>query len=73
VITVEVDRVADSCGYGVPLMTYQGERPQQVAWVERKLRQDGTAALDRYVAEKNARSIDGLPAIDQADAVRRVT
>jgi hypothetical protein len=54
-------------------MTYQGERPQQVAWVERKLRQDGTAALDRYVAEKNARSIDGLPAIDQADAVRRVT
>ena len=73
VIAVEVDRVADSCGYGVPLMTYQGERPQQAAWVERKLRQDGTAALDRYVAEKNARSIDGLPAIDQADAVRRVT
>ena len=73
VITVEVDRVADSCGYGVPLMTYEGQRPQQVAWVERKLRQDGTAALDRYVAEKNARSIDGLPAIDPADAVRPVT
>jgi len=67
VITVEVDRVADSCGYGVPLMTYEGERTQQVAWVDRKLRQDGTAALDRYVAEKNALSIDGLPAIDRAD------
>jgi hypothetical protein len=67
VITVEVDRIADSCGYGVPLMTYEGERPQQVAWVDRKLRQDGTAALDRSVAEKTALSIEGLPAIDRAD------
>ena len=67
VIRVAVERIADSCGYGVPVMTYVGERPQQVAWVDRKLRQDGTAALDRYVAEKNALSIDGLPAIDRAD------
>jgi len=66
VITVDVDRVADSCGYGVPLMAYEGQRTQQVAWVDHKLRQDGTAALDRYVAEKNAVSIDGLPAIDRA-------
>src|SRR5829696_5948363 len=27
VIVVHVDRVADSCGYGVPLMEYAGERP----------------------------------------------
>src|SRR5436190_2717204 len=27
IVVVEVDRVADSCGYGVPLMTYAGERP----------------------------------------------
>ena len=67
IIVVDVTRIADSCGYGVPLMTYEGERTQQVAWVDRKLRQDGTAALDRYVAEKNALSIDGLPAIDRAD------
>src|SRR3954468_19108718 len=27
VIAVEVERVADSCGYGVPLLRYEGERP----------------------------------------------
>src|SRR4051812_42302966 len=26
-IVVSVTRVADSCGYGVPLMAYEGERP----------------------------------------------
>jgi hypothetical protein len=39
VVVVEVERVADSCGYGVPLMRYEGERPQQLAWIESKLRQ----------------------------------
>ena len=28
VIRVDVERIADSCGYGVPLMAYAGERPQ---------------------------------------------
>src|SRR3954449_6519760 len=37
VVRVEVTRIADSCGYGVPLMSYVGERPQSVAWAERKL------------------------------------
>src|SRR5215204_4767528 len=26
VVVVHVDRISDSCGYGVPLMTYEGER-----------------------------------------------
>lgn len=73
VIAVEVDRVADSCGYGVPLMSYEGTRPQQPAWVDSKLRQNGVAALEAYMAEKNAVSIDGLPAIDPADSVPPVT
>jgi predicted pyridoxine 5'-phosphate oxidase superfamily flavin-nucleotide-binding protein len=60
VIRVDVERIADSCGYGVPLMRYEGNRTQYDAWVEKKVR-DG--ALDAYVAEKNARSIDGLPAL----------
>jgi hypothetical protein len=60
VIRVEVERIADSCGYGVPLMRYEGKRTQYDAWVEKKVR-DG--ALDAYVAEKNAHSIDGLPAV----------
>ena len=32
VIRVAVERIADSCGFGVPLMAYEGERPQSQAW-----------------------------------------
>jgi hypothetical protein len=63
VIRVAVERIADSCGYGVPIMSYEGERPQSRAWAERKLAKDGPTALDDYVADKNAVSIDGLPAL----------
>jgi predicted pyridoxine 5'-phosphate oxidase superfamily flavin-nucleotide-binding protein len=63
VIVVDVTRVADSCGYGVPLMGYEGERPHQALWAAKRLRADGPDAIERYKAEKNARSIDGLPAL----------
>ncbi len=63
VIRVDVERVSDSCGYGVPLMRFDGKRTQYDAWVDRKVR-DG--ALDDYVAAKNAESIDGLPAVTPA-------
>jgi hypothetical protein len=62
VIRVDVERIADSCGFGVPLMSYVGERPQSRAWAERKLAKEGPSALDDYMAAKNAVSIDGLPA-----------
>jgi hypothetical protein len=65
IVLVEVTRVADSCGYGVPLMSYDGERPHQDAWAEKKLRVGGADALLGYQAEKNARSIDGLPAVER--------
>ena len=63
-IVVDVERVSDSCGYGVPLMAYEGERPHQDAWTAKKLRVGGPDALAEYQAEKNAVSIDGLPAVD---------
>lgn len=63
VIRVEVERIADSCGFGVPLMAYEGERPQSRAWAQSRLAKGGPGALDEYVAEKNAVSIDGLPAL----------
>lgn len=59
VIRVAVTRIADSCGYGVPRFEYAGERPQLPAWASRK----GPDALRAYRAEKNAVSIDGLPAL----------
>ena len=61
-IRVHVDRVSDSCGYGVPLLEYVGERPQRNAWLS-KIGADGVRA---YVREKNAASIDGLPAVPNA-------
>jgi hypothetical protein len=63
VIRVDVQRIADSCGFGVPLMAYEGERPNARAWAEGKLRKGGPRALDDYMDEKNATSIDGLPAL----------
>lgn len=59
-IRVDVERIADSCGYGVPLMRFEGRRNQYDRWVDKKRRDGG---LDAYVAEKNAVSIDGLPAV----------
>ena len=58
VIRVHVERISDSCGYGVPLMEFVAERPQRELWLERK----GEAGVRDYVQEKNAASIDGLPA-----------
>jgi hypothetical protein len=60
VIRIDVDRIADSCGYGVPLMEFAGTRTQQAAWQARMVRSGG---FDEYIAEKNAASIDGLPAL----------
>ncbi len=63
-IVVDVARIADSCGYGVPLMTYEAQRPHMDAWAAKRLRADGPDALVRYQRENNALSIDGLPALD---------
>jgi hypothetical protein len=61
IIVVDVRRIADSCGYGVPFMTFEGHRPTMDQWSNRK----GPEGIRNYWAEKNAKSIDqleGLPA-----------
>lgn len=63
IVEVQVHRIADSCGYGVPLMSYDGRRPHLDAWAAKKLRVGGADALDDYQREMNAASIDGLPAV----------
>jgi hypothetical protein len=64
IVLVDVDRVADACGYGVPLMTYEGLRPHSGAWAAKKLRVGGPDALLDYQRDKNGHSIDGLPAVE---------
>jgi hypothetical protein len=56
IVVMHVERVADSCGFGVPAYEYRGERSELVAYAEKQ----GQVALERYKAEKNAQSIDGL-------------
>ena len=63
IIRVHVTRIADSCGYGVPLMSYEGERPHSDLSTAKRLRVEGEGALRRYEQEHNRESIDGLPAI----------
>lgn len=62
IIRCRVDRIADSCGYSVPLLTYEGERDTLVEWADR-LGPDGIAA---YHDEKNRVSIDGLVGLPDA-------
>jgi hypothetical protein len=61
---VHVTRIADSCGYGVPLMDYVGEREHQDKSSLKRLRVGGVEAFRDYQREKNSSSIDGLPAVD---------
>ena len=57
VVVVEIERIADSCGYAVPLYDYAGERHLLDQWAGRK----GDAALAAYRTHRNRKSIDGLP------------
>jgi hypothetical protein len=59
IIVVEVERVADSCGYAVPVMELAHER-DLLARNNESLSAEQLAA---YRDEKNAVSIDGLPAL----------
>jgi hypothetical protein len=57
IILVDVLRVSDSCGFGIPILTYQQDRPQLTAWARNK----GPERLKKYRGEKNCTSLDGLP------------
>lgn len=59
VIVVDVERVSDSCGFGVPLYDFVGERDLLDKWTE--ARDDERIA--EYQRTKNAVSIDGLPGL----------
>ena len=62
VITIRIDRVSDSCGWGVPFFDYKGERDQLRRWVDNRPHDEWAAR--RF--ESNAVSIDGLPGLTPA-------
>ena len=59
VITVDVTRGADACGYAVPRMTLESDRELLDSWAERR----SPEWLRTYRAEKNEHSLDGLPGL----------
>lgn len=59
VVVVDVERVSDSCGYAVPLMTHDGDRDLLTRWADNR----GDEGLATYRATKNVTSVDGLPAL----------
>ena len=59
IIVIELDRISDSCGYGVPLLKLEAERTQLPAWCHKR----GEEGLKIYRKEKNRQSIDGLPGV----------
>ncbi len=63
VIEIDIQRISDSCGYGVPLMTFDGMREHHALSAGKKVRTLGVDGYDAQRREKNAQSIDGLPAL----------
>ncbi len=56
IIISDLDTVHTSCGFGIPLYTFIGERPTLQQWSEKK----GPEGIRRYWQEHNLTSIDGL-------------
>ena len=59
IIVTSIDRIADACGYAVPVMDLVEERDVLTRWAERRSAED----LVDYRIKHNSVSIDGLPAL----------
>ena len=57
IFVLDVDLVQTSCGYGVPLFEFTGQRELMGSWGAKK----GEDGLRTYRREHNLVSIDGLP------------
>jgi hypothetical protein len=59
IIRVKIERISDSCGYGVPLMDFRAERENLERWTLAKTGEE----LYVYQQQHNTSSIDGLPGL----------
>ena len=57
IIAMNIDSVQTSCGFAVPLYSYEGERDTLLRWAQKK----GGDGLHKYWQDRNQTSIDGLP------------
>src|SRR4051794_41141394 len=56
IVVVHVDRIADSCGWGVPLMSYEGQRDHYPKFEAKRLRTQGSEGMVEFGRQKNAES-----------------
>jgi len=59
IIRIQLTRISDSCGYGVPRYHYVEDRNTLCDYAEAK----GPEWMANYRREKNAQSLDGLPGL----------
>lgn len=60
-IVIDVERIRDSCGYGVPTYEYKAERDSLHNWHDAKTEDE----IETYRREKNRESLDGLPGLSR--------
>ncbi|MCB0186695.1 MAG: hypothetical protein KDE31_20655, partial [Caldilineaceae bacterium] len=59
IIRINVERVSDSCGYGVPKYDYVGQRDT----LQKHAEHLGPDGVRDYQINRNNRSLDGLPGV----------
>lgn len=64
IIQINVRRISDSCGFGVPLYDYVDQRTASQEY----LAKNGVDSVREYTAKNNAESINGLPAVTGEEA-----
>jgi hypothetical protein len=57
IVVADIDLVQTSCGFGVPMFDFKGDRDTHFEWADKK----GEEGLKNYMIENNLKSLDGLP------------
>lgn len=65
IVLIHVERVSDSCGYGVPLMSLEGHREHHALSSAKKVRTMGAEGYEEFQRTRGALSLDGLPALSE--------
>lgn len=63
IIAIDVERIMDSCGFGVPLYEFQQHRDSLANWFDKKTEEE----VQEYRRTRNRQSLDGLPGLPGTD------
>ncbi len=63
IVFIDVERIADSCGWGVPFYDFKSERDQLTRYIDHRELEDWRESR----MKKNAESLDGLPGMVRSE------